>query len=70
MMELRGLTNFGKRGAGGGGWGGDLGAFCCSLFDLGILQWGGAKWPRDVVKNESISARVPHSSSFNVIKLE
>lgn len=44
MMELRGLTNFGKRGGGGGGAGGGevggFGAFCCCLFDLGVLELG------------------------------
>lgn len=47
MMELRGLTNFGKREqeeeSGGGIWG-----LCYSLFDLGIKKK--KKWPRDVVK--------------------
>lgn len=43
MMELRGLTNFGKReqeeeeSGGGGG----FGAFCYSLFDLGIWEKNG-----------------------------
>lgn len=42
MMELRGLTNFGKREqeeeeSGGGG----FGAFCYSLFDLGIWEKNG-----------------------------
>lgn len=44
MMELRGLTNFGKRGGGGGveralGEGG-FGVFCCCLFDLRVLEMG------------------------------
>lgn len=47
MMELRGLTNFGKREQEEEESGGGFGAFCYSLFDLGI--WG-KKWPRDVVK--------------------
>lgn len=45
MMELRGLTNFGKR-AGGGERRGDLGTFvaACLIWELK------KKWPKDVVK--------------------
>lgn len=59
MMELRGLTNFGKREqeeeSGGGIWG-----LCYSLFDLGIKKK--KKMAQRCRENERITARVPHSS--------
>lgn len=41
MMELRGLTNFGKREQEEEESGGGFGAFCYSLFDLGIWEKNG-----------------------------
>lgn len=76
MMELRGLTNFGKREqeeeeSGGGG---DLGPFvtACLIWEFG------KKMAQRCRENERITVRVPHSSSspslfflfFFLIKLE
>lgn len=48
MMELRGLTNFGKREQEEESGGGDLGPFvaACLIWEFGRKK----KWPRDVVK--------------------
>lgn len=61
MMELRGLTNFGKREqeeeeSGGGG---DLGPFvtACLIWEFG------KKMAQRCRENERITVRVPHSSS-------
>lgn len=85
MMELRGLTNFGKRGGEGGergGGEGDLGPFvaACLIWEFWswvegeVGRWEGAeeevKWPRDVVgRNNSESERELRLGSFALLHL-